>query len=89
MAVGLAAFGASVITKIIIGGTFKLIATALTPKKKKDPPAEVRQLSSPTAKNGTPIVVAYGTPILSAPNVLFDGQSPIRYVRAQAEGKKG
>ncbi len=79
----------STVAKILIGGLFKGIAMQLQPKKKKDPPAEVRQLSSPTAKNGTPIVVAYGTPILSAPNVLFDGQSPIRYVRAQAEGKKG
>jgi len=65
-----------------------IIQMALTPKPKPPPPATLSDVDAPTAEEGRPIPVVFGTVWLRAPNVLWYGDlqnSPIR----RSSGKKG
>jgi drug/metabolite transporter (DMT)-like permease len=50
-----------------------LISVALAPKPPNQKPADLADIDAPTAEEGKPIPVVFGTVMLSGPNVLWYG----------------
>lgn len=65
-----------------------LIASALAPKPPTQPPPSLDDVSAPTAEEGRPIPVVFGTVWMTGPNVIWYGDlrtTPIK----KSGGKKG
>jgi len=50
-----------------------LVSTALAPKQVTPKPADLSDVDAPTAEEGRPIPVVFGTVLVSGPNVLWYG----------------
>lgn len=50
-----------------------VVAVALAPKPPNAKPAALTELNIPTAEEGTPIPVAFGTVTIKSPNVVWYG----------------
>jgi hypothetical protein len=50
-----------------------LVSAALAPKPPNAEPPELSDVDAPTAEEGKPIPVVFGTVMLSGPNVLWYG----------------
>lgn len=61
-----------------------IVIRALTPRPEQPKPAELTDFSAPTAEEGRPIPVVFGTVRITGPNVLWYGN-----LQVQAITKKG
>jgi hypothetical protein len=64
-----------------------LIATALAPKPPGPKPAALSDFDVPTAEDGRPLPVIFGTVTVSGPNVIWYGDLNSSKIRAKG-GKK-
>lgn len=63
------------------------ISAALAPKPPKPKPAALSDFDIPTADEGRPIPVIFGTNIVTGPNVIWYGDLSTRPIKAKG-GKK-
>jgi len=56
--------------QLAIGLVLNVLAYLILPKPKGPKPPAVTDLESPTAENGRPIPVAFGTILIRSPNVI-------------------
>jgi len=62
-----------VILNLIFGLALMIIGYLLMPKPKKQKPAEVTELESPTSETGIPWSVVFGDIVVKEPNYLWWG----------------
>lgn len=64
-----------------------VLVGALMPKPERPKPAELTDFSAPTAEEGRPIPVVFGTVRITGPNVLWYGNLQIQPITKKG-GKK-
>lgn len=65
-----------------------VVATALAPKPPAPKPASLQDFDVPTAEEGRPIPVVFGTVVVTGANVLWYGNLSSEAIRRRG-GKKG
>jgi predicted phage tail protein len=77
------------IAQLAIGLVLSAVAYALSPRPKTETPrpAGLDDLSVPTAEEGRPIPVVFGTVLISGPNVVWAGDLRVDPIRKKG-GKK-
>lgn len=63
------------------------VAVALAPKPPKPKPASLEDFDIPTAEQGRPIPVVFGTNLISGPNVIWYGDLGVEPIKSKT-GKK-
>lgn len=63
------------------------VAIALAPKPPKPKPASLSDFDIPTAEEGRPIPVVFGTVLVTGPNVIWYGDLRTKAIKAKG-GKK-
>ena len=64
-----------------------LVSVALAPKPPAPKPAELSDLDAPTAEEGRPIPVVFGTVLITGPNVVWAGDLRVDPIQKKG-GKK-
>ena len=64
-----------------------LVYVALAPKPPAPKPAELSDVDAPTAEEGRPIPVVFGTVLITGPNVVWAGDLKVDPIRKKG-GKK-
>jgi len=79
----------SFIIQIVVSLVLTAISYALSPKPKNTPPkaAGLDDFNLPTAEEGRPIPVVFGTVLLRGPNVVWAGDLRVDPIR-KSGGKK-
>lgn len=70
---------------VLIISTF--VAIALAPKPPKPKPASLSDFDIPTADQGRPIPIVFGTKLVTGPNVVWYGDLSTKAIK-QSGGKK-
>ncbi len=78
------------IAQLVIGLVLSAISYALAPKQKFDKPqaAGLDEFDIPTAEEGRPIPVIFGTVLITGPNVVWAGDLRVDPIKKNG-GKKG
>lgn len=66
----------------IFVAVLSLFLVATMPKPKSNPPATFEQVTAPTAEEGRPIPVVFGSPYLEGPNVVWFGHFRTQEIKA-------
>lgn len=64
-----------------------IVAIALAPKPPKPKPASLSDFDIPTAEQGRPIPIVFGTVMVTGPNVIWYGDLSTKAIKASG-GKK-
>lgn len=64
-----------------------IVAIALAPKPPKPKPASLADFDVPTAEQGRPIPMVFGTMLVTGPNVIWYGDLSTKAIK-QSGGKK-
>ncbi|MGY6535287.1 MAG: hypothetical protein ACXIVG_08085 [Pararhodobacter sp.] len=78
------------IARLVLGLVLSAISYALNPRPKSEKPqaAGLDDFALPTAEEGRPIPVVFGTVLITGPNVVWAGDLRVDPIR-QRSGKKG
>lgn len=75
------------ITALVILGISAALSYFLAPKPAEPKPAALSDFSIPTAEEGRPIPVVFGTVLITGPNVIWYGDLRTRPIKSSG-GKK-
>lgn len=77
------------IARLVLGLVLSAISYALQPRQQQETPqaAGLDDFSLPTAEEGRPIPVVFGTVLLAGPNVVWAGDLKVKELRKKG-GKK-
>jgi hypothetical protein len=77
------------IARLVLGLVLSAISYALSPRPRTEPPQAggLDDVSLPTAEEGRPIPVIFGTVLITGPNVVWAGHLRVDPIR-KAGGKK-
>lgn len=87
MGLGMNLFKEIVFFPLTVTAAFLNIVSALSPKPPTPKPADITDFDAPTADEGRPIPVVFGTVKIKGPNVLWYGGLTIEAVTKKG-GKK-
>lgn len=74
------------IARLVLGLALSAISYALNPRPKPETP-QLDEFSLPTAEEGRPIPVVFGTVLITGPNVVWAGDLRVDPIRKKG-GKK-
>jgi hypothetical protein len=77
------------IARLVLGLMLSALSYALSPRPKTEVPraAGLDELDLPTAEEGRPIPVVFGTVLITGPNVVWAGDLKVKPIR-KSGGKK-
>lgn len=76
-----------IFTYLLVVIVASYIAAALAPKPPTPPPASLEDFDAPTAEEGRPIPVIFGTVWVTGPNVIWYGNLRTQEIKTKS-GKK-
>lgn len=71
------------LTAILVLGIAYALTTALAPKPPEPPPAALEDFNIPTAEEGRPVPVVFGTVLITGPNVIWYGDLRTRRIKSK------
>lgn len=74
-----------ILTQIAIALVITAIGYALAPKPPAPKPASITDLDIPTAEEGRPIPVVFGTVTVTGPNVIWYGDLSTKAIRKSSK----
>ena len=68
---------------LVVAVVVAVVAVAMAPRAPEPPPASLRDIEAPTAEEGRPIPVVFGTYVVKSPNIVWYGDLAYRKIKSK------